>query len=117
MRSTADELEVFAEIDEDIDGLLIKLEKVSPSLLAIMRPAVEEIKQCIHFATSAGFNAPIYLRPLMWATHHAYFNDGLRLEVLRRTRRQDILAVAGRLVCFTHFRVPDDWRAYTDTTS
>lgn len=98
LRSTADELEVFAEIHEDIDGLLMKLEKISPSLLTIMKPAVEEIKQSIQYATSTGFNGPIYLRPLMWATHHVHFNDGLRLEVVRRTRRQDVLAAAGRSV-------------------
>lgn len=98
LRSTADELEVFAEIDEDIDGLLMKLERVSPSLLTLMTPAIEDIKRCVQFATSAGFNGPIYFRPLMWATHHAYFNDGLRLEVVRRMRRQDVLAVAGRSV-------------------
>ncbi|KAF8124132.1 kinase-like domain-containing protein [Boletus edulis] len=96
LRSTADELEIFAEIDEDIDELLIKLERTSPSLLTIMRPAVEEIKQSIQLAASAGFSGTIYFRPLMWAAHHEHFNDGIRLEVIRRTRRQDVLAAAGR---------------------
>jgi translation initiation factor 2-alpha kinase 4 len=117
LRSTADELEIFAEIDEDIDGLLIKLERVSPSLLTVMRPAVEEIKQSIQFAISAGFNDPIYFRPLMWATHHAHFNNGLRLEVVRRTRRQDVLAAAGRSVTSSFDVLPDDLRTCTDTTS
>lgn len=117
LRSTADELEVFAEINEDIDGLLTKLDKISPSLLTIMRPAVEEIKQSIQFAASAGFNGPIYFRPLMWAIHHAHFNDGLRLEVVRRTRRQDVLAVAGRFVHPSLDRFLDDLQACTDTTS
>lgn len=117
LRSTADELEIFAEIDEDIDGLLMKLEKVSPSLLTIMRPAVEEIRQSIQFATSAGFNGPIYFRPLMWATHHAHFNDGLRLEVVRRTRRQDVLAAAGRCAISSFDRLPGHLRTSTDTTS
>ena len=117
LRSTADELEVFAEIDEDIEGLLLKLERISPSLLTIMRPAVEEIKQSIQFATSAGFNGPIYFRPLMWATHHAHFNDGFRLEVVRRTRRQDVLAAAGRFVFSSFDVLPDDLRTCTGTTS
>lgn len=117
LRSTADELEVFAEIDEDIEGLLLKLERISPSLLTIMRPAVEEIKQSIQFATSAGFNGPIYFRPLMWATHHAHFNHGFRLEVVRRTRRQDVLAAAGRFVFSSFDVLPDDLRTCTDTTS
>ncbi|KAI6146889.1 kinase-like domain-containing protein [Pisolithus tinctorius] len=70
LRSTADELEILAEIDEDIDGLLAKLGK--------------------------GFNEPIYFHPLMWGTHHMHFKEGFRLEVVRRTRRLDVLAAAGR---------------------
>lgn len=115
LRSTADELEIFAEIHEDIDGLLTKLEKVSPSLLAVLKPSVEEIKQSIQHATSAGFNGPIYLRPLMWAAHHAHFNDGLRLEVVRRTRRQDVLAAAGRSVLSSIEVLPDGLQICTDT--
>lgn len=117
LRSTADELEVLAEIDENIDGLLMRLEKVSPSLLTVMRPAVDEIKQSIQLAASAGFNGPIYLRPLMWATHHVHFNDGLRMEVVRRTRRQDVLAAAGRSVFSSLDRIPDDLQICADTTA
>jgi len=117
LRSTADELEIFAEIDEDIGGLLAKLERISPSLLTVMKPAVDEIKESIQFATSAGFNSPIYFRPLMWATHHAHFKDGLRLEVVRRTRRQDVLAAAGRSVIPPLDLLPDDLRTCADTIS
>ncbi|KIJ60152.1 hypothetical protein HYDPIDRAFT_139699 [Hydnomerulius pinastri MD-312] len=96
LRSTADELDVLSEVEEDIDGLLAKLEKISPSLLTVMKPAVEEIKQSVQFATSAGFTGPIYFHPLMWGAHHMHFKEGFRLEVVRRTRRQDVLAAAGR---------------------
>jgi translation initiation factor 2-alpha kinase 4 len=42
LRSTADEQEVFAKIEENIDRLLIvRLEKVFP--FAIMRPAIEKV--------------------------------------------------------------------------
>ncbi|KIN99309.1 hypothetical protein M404DRAFT_155391 [Pisolithus tinctorius Marx 270] len=96
LRSTADELEILAEIDEDIDGLLAKLGKVAPSLMTMMKPAAEEIKECIRYASAAGFNEPIYFHPLMWGTHHMHFKEGFRLEVVRRTRRLDVLAAAGR---------------------
>ncbi|KAI6046986.1 kinase-like domain-containing protein [Pisolithus marmoratus] len=96
LRSTADELEILAEIDEDIDGLLAKLGKVAPSLTAMMKPAAEEIKECIRYASAAGFNEPIYFHPLMWGAHHVHFKEGFRLEVVRRTRRLDVLAAAGR---------------------
>lgn len=112
LRSTTDELEVLAEIgdlrtgiyaheltagiDEDIDTLLSKFEKVSPTLVTVMKPAVEEIKQTIQFATSAGFSAPVFFHPLMWGAHHMHFKEGVRIEVVRRTRRLDVLAAAGR---------------------
>ncbi|KAG1849257.1 kinase-like domain-containing protein [Suillus subluteus] len=112
LRSTTDELEALAEIgdlrtgiyvhkliagiDEDIDILLSKLEKVSPTLVTVMKPAVEEIKQTIQFATSAGFSAPVFFHPLMWGAHHMHFKEGVRIEVVRRTRRLDVLAAAGR---------------------
>lgn len=109
LRSTADELEVFAEIDEDIDGFLTKLEKISPSLITVMKEAVDEIKQSIHLAASAGFNGLIYLQPLMWAAHHAHFQNGVRLEVVRRARRQDVLAAAGRSVYSSSDQFPFDF--------
>ncbi|KAG2126151.1 kinase-like domain-containing protein [Suillus cothurnatus] len=112
LRSTTDELEALAEIgdlrtgvyvhkliegiDEDIDTLLSKLEKVSPTLVTVMKPAVEEIKQTIQFATSAGFSAPVFFHPFMWGAHHMHFKEGVRIEVVRRTRRLDVLAAAGR---------------------
>ncbi|KAH7923751.1 Serine/threonine-protein kinase [Leucogyrophana mollusca] len=96
LRSTADELEVLADIDEDIDAVLGKLEKISPALLTVMKPAVEEIKQTILFATSAGFSSAIFFHPLMWGAHHMHFKEGVRLEVVRQTRRLDVLAAGGR---------------------
>ncbi|EGN94241.1 hypothetical protein SERLA73DRAFT_126224 [Serpula lacrymans var. lacrymans S7.3] len=96
LRSTADELEVLAEVDEDIDVLLSRLDKVSPTLLSVMQPAIEEMKQTMYYATSAGFNSPILFHPLMWGAHHIHFNDGVRFEVVRRTRRLDVLAACGR---------------------
>ncbi|KAG1724557.1 kinase-like domain-containing protein [Suillus lakei] len=96
LRSTTDELEALAEIDEDIDALLSKLEKVSPTLVTVIQPAVEEMKQTIQFATSAGFSAPVFFHPLMWGAHHMHFKEGVRIEVVRRTRRLDVLAAAGR---------------------
>jgi len=88
--------ELIAGIDEDIDVLLSKLEKISPTLVTVMKPAVEEIKQTIHFATAAGFSFPVFFHPLMWGAHHMHFKEGVRIEVVRRTRRLDILAAAGR---------------------
>jgi translation initiation factor 2-alpha kinase 4 len=63
-----------------------------------MKPAVEEIKQTIQFATAAGFSFPVFFHPLMWGAHHMHFKEGVRIEVVRRTRRLDVLAAAGRYV-------------------
>jgi translation initiation factor 2-alpha kinase 4 len=114
LRSTADELEVLAEVgkkpfafrslhswahvfaDDDVDALQAKLEKVSPTLLSLIFPAIEDIKKTIQYATTAGFTATIYFHPLMWGQHHAHFKEGVRIEVVRRTKRLDVLAAAGR---------------------
>jgi len=62
----------------------------------MMKPALEEIKECIQYASAAGFSGSIYFHPLMWGAHHMHFREGFRLEVVRRTRRVDVLAAAGR---------------------
>lgn len=69
--------------------------------MTMMQPGAEEIKECIRYAAIAGFNGLIQFRPLMWGAHHMHFQEGFRLEVVRRTRRLDVLAAAGRrVVCF-----------------
>ncbi|KAJ7121645.1 hypothetical protein C8R44DRAFT_622641 [Mycena epipterygia] len=96
LRSTADELEVLADADEDIDMLLTKLDKVSPSLTALLRPVVEEIKETIQYAVLTGVARPIYFHPLMLGNHHAHFKDGVLVEVVRKNKRTDVLAAGGR---------------------
>jgi eukaryotic translation initiation factor 2-alpha kinase 4 len=112
LRSTADELEILGDAgeqgksilcsssdgftDDDVDELFARLEKLSPNLATLISPAVDEIKQTIQFANIAGFNRPIFFCPLMLGSHHALFNDGVRFEVVRRSKRLDILAAGGR---------------------
>jgi translation initiation factor 2-alpha kinase 4 len=115
LRSTADELEVLAEvgkimwllslrfnphthvfIDDDIDALVSRLEKVSPTFLSLISSAIVEIKRTIEYATTAGFTNTIFFHPLMWGQHHMHFKDSVRIEVVRRTKRLDVLAAAGR---------------------
>lgn len=82
--------------DDDVDELLARLEKMSPNLATMISPAVDEIKRIIQYAAFAGFDRPIYFRPLMLGGHHALFKDGVRFEVVRRSKRLDILAAGGR---------------------
>ncbi|KAJ7163895.1 kinase-like domain-containing protein [Mycena crocata] len=96
LRSTADELEILAESDEDIDALLTRLDKVSPSLTNLLRPVVEEIKETIQYAVLTGVTRPISFHPLMLGNHHAHFKDGVLIEVVRKNKRTDVLAAGGR---------------------
>ncbi|KAJ7488435.1 kinase-like domain-containing protein [Mycena latifolia] len=96
LRSTADELEALADTDEDIDALLAKLDKVSPSLTTLLRPVVEEVKETIQYAILTGVARPISFHPLMLGNHHAHFKDGVLIEVVRKHRRMDVLAAGGR---------------------
>jgi len=96
LRSTADELEALADTDEDIDALLTKLDKVSPSLTTLLRPIAEEVKETIQYATLTGVARPISFHPLMLGNHHSHFKDGVLVEVVRKNKRMDVLAAGGR---------------------
>jgi translation initiation factor 2-alpha kinase 4 len=90
-------LQLFAEtlLDDDIDGLVGRLERVAPLLREAIRPYLSDIKQVIQFA-SLTVARPIYFHPLMTGSHTAYFKDGVCFEVVRRNKRNDILGAGGR---------------------
>ncbi|KAI9457648.1 kinase-like domain-containing protein [Lactarius psammicola] len=96
LRSTVDELEVLKDVDEDIDSLIARLEKVSPPLVTLLAHALGEIKKTIQYSTLAGVARPILFHPLMISSHNAYFKGGVCFEVVRRSKRGDILAAGGR---------------------
>ncbi|KAJ6593628.1 kinase-like domain-containing protein [Mycena capillaripes] len=96
LRSTADELEALADSDEDIDAILTKLDKVSPSLTTLLRPIVEEVKETIQYAVLTGVARPISFHPLMLGNHHSRFKNGVLVEVVRKNKRMDVLAAGGR---------------------
>lgn len=82
--------------DDDIDALVARLEKLSPTLLSLISDAIDEVKKSVQYAIAAGFTANLSFHPLMWGQHHSNFKEGVRIEVVRRTKRLDILAAAGR---------------------
>ena len=84
------------DVDEDLVTLVARLEKASPTLLTLMLPPLDEIKQAIRYVALAGVTRPIYFHPLMISSHNAYFKDGVCFEVVRRSKRSDILAAGGR---------------------
>lgn len=94
----------MSSADEDVDAVMAKLERLSPTFFALVNPAANEVKKAIEFAVTARLTTPVYFHPLMWGQHHAHFTGGIRIEVVRRTRRQDILAAAGRCVILIFFK-------------
>lgn len=84
------------DLDEDLVTLVARLEKASPPLLTLMSPSLDEIKQAIRYVALAGVTRPIFLHPLMISSHNSYFRDGVCFEVVRRSKRSDILAAGGR---------------------
>ncbi|KAF8060720.1 kinase-like domain-containing protein [Lyophyllum atratum] len=96
LRSTADELELLSEIEEDIDGFVSRLERLSPSLVGLMDPSIQEVKKTIEFARAAKVTRSIFFHPLMLGSHHSNFMGGVLLEVVRKNKRSDVLAVGGR---------------------
>jgi len=61
-----------------------------------MAHAFGEIKKTVQYTTLAGLARPISFHPLMISSHNAYFKGGVCFEVVRRSKRSDILAAGGR---------------------
>ncbi|KZT71101.1 Serine/threonine-protein kinase [Daedalea quercina L-15889] len=95
-RNVADELELLSEVDEDIDGVVARLEKTAATLLPVLTPYIRDIKSTITFAAASGVTRPIFFNPLMSSNRNPYFKDGVCFEVVRRNKRSDVLAVGGR---------------------
>ena len=83
-------------VEEDVDDILTKLEKGSPTVAALMHSAIKEIKSTILYAQAANIKRPIFFHPLMLGSHHTHFKDGILVEVVRRHRHTDVLAAGGR---------------------
>ena len=62
-----------------------------------MAHALGEIKETVQYTTLAGVTRPILFHPLMISSHNTYFKGGVCFEVVRRSKRSDILAAGGRL--------------------
>lgn len=83
-------------IDSDIDNVLLRLEKISSSLVTLFRPAVDEIRNTLQFAASAGLARQIFFHPLMLGSHQSLFKGGVIFEVVKKNKRMDVLAAGGR---------------------
>ncbi|TFK64222.1 kinase-like protein [Pluteus cervinus] len=95
-RAMADEFDVLLEIEPDVGTVLSKLEKLSSNLAVVLQPIADEIKTTIQFAQSAGVFRQILFHPLMLGNHHAHFKGGILVEVVKKGKRMEVLAAAGR---------------------
>jgi eukaryotic translation initiation factor 2-alpha kinase 4 len=83
--------------------------------LETIRPYIDDLKKVIQYAALA-VARPIYFHPLMIGAHNAYFKDGVCFDVVRRNKRNDILAAGGRYDNLINkfappkTKVGDEWR-------
>ncbi|KAF8880897.1 hypothetical protein CPB84DRAFT_1817292 [Gymnopilus junonius] len=96
LRSTADELEILSEVEEDIEDTMSRMERLGTGLASLLETAVQEVKRSISYAQSAGVTRQIFFHPLMLGSHHTHFKDGVMVEVVRRNKHTDVLAAGGR---------------------
>ncbi|KAK2467446.1 hypothetical protein APHAL10511_000301, partial [Amanita phalloides] len=54
LRSTADELEILSDTDDDMDNLLARLEKISSTFVGLIQSLVGEIKHTVQYAIFDG---------------------------------------------------------------
>jgi translation initiation factor 2-alpha kinase 4 len=85
-------------LDEDIDALVLKLEKVSPALAELIAPSVQDVTMVLQYAKVTGVSATVYFHPLMLGNHHIHLKGGIRFEVVRKNKRADVLAAGGQYV-------------------
>lgn len=90
-------------IDDDIDDILSRLERTSPTLVVVLKSAFEEVKNVIQLAHAAGVSRQIFFRPLMVGSHHVHFKDGVLVEVVKRDKPTDVLAAGGRYALLSDF--------------
>jgi translation initiation factor 2-alpha kinase 4 len=79
-----------------VDLIIAQLEKTAPTLVAAMQSAIQEVKDTISFAHSAGVSRQIFFRPLMLGSHNTHLKDGVIIEVVKRNKHTDVLAAGGR---------------------
>jgi eukaryotic translation initiation factor 2-alpha kinase 4 len=83
---------------DDIDAFMSKIEKVSPVLSELIDPSAQELKRILQYAKLMGVSKTFHFHPLMLGSHHVHFKDGFRFEVVRRSKRIDVLAAGGQYV-------------------
>jgi len=83
---------------DDIDTFMSKFEKVSPVLSELISPSAQELKRILQYAKLMGVSKSFHFHPLMLGSHHVHFKDGFRFEVVRRSKRIDVLATGGQYV-------------------
>lgn len=87
---------MLVHIDDDVDSILSRLERSSPTLVVVLKSAFQEVKNVIQLAHAAGVSRQIFFRPLMVGSHHVHFKDGVLVEVVKRDKPTDVLAAGGR---------------------
>lgn len=98
-RSFVECIDILADNDADVDELLVRLERVSPSMVISIYQAAQEIKNTMQFAAATGVTRTIYFHPLFMMRNPTNFFDGLCFEVVKRQqpqKRSDTLAIGGR---------------------
>ncbi|EJC97866.1 uncharacterized protein FOMMEDRAFT_143407 [Fomitiporia mediterranea MF3/22] len=91
-----DELEWLYEDYEDVNVPLLRLEKSSSPLAAMLKPYLFETSKAVALAMSSGLYNTVRVQPLMVGRRHDYYKNGVCLEVVNLEKRIDILAVGGR---------------------
>ena len=89
-------------VDEEWELIPFRLKKQFPTLYDTFLPYLQEIKKVQELATLCGVTSQLLIRPLMLGKRHELYRNGICFEVVRRSKRSDILATGGRyLISYT----------------
>jgi translation initiation factor 2-alpha kinase 4 len=94
-RSVIEELDTVNESDTNIDAIISRIERTSPTLALHVSPFFQEIKETLSYVSVLNVSTPVVIHPLLLGKD-TYFKDGVCFEIIRRKKRTDILASGGR---------------------
>lgn len=76
--------------------MMLRLERYIPTLFNVISPYMNEIKKTMELAALSRPSIEIHIRPLMIGRRHDLYKNGICFEVVKKNKKNDILATGGR---------------------
>jgi len=96
IRSVVDDIDTLSSKWDNSNDVQDRLDKNASVLSAVVKPHLETIKQVMDLAKLAGVPSDFMAIRPMPCKKSTYFHDDVYFEVVRRSKKTDIIAAGGR---------------------